>query len=144
MVASSWVDLPLWVQLYILSLDTYIVIKQYVSLMAVWSKSVALTASYLSPLHRFECRSGHVRKVPLTWDWALLSAGYSSYLHHLHLACHDIYVTTIWPKSDNNQNFYLCYSYAVFVLPISLHMSFILLFQWQRKCPHWVWKSWKT
>ena len=38
------------------------------ALMAVWSKALPLAANYLSPLHGFESRPRHVRKLPVTWS----------------------------------------------------------------------------
>ena len=37
------------------------------ALTAVWSKAPPLTVRCLSPLSGFESRSGHVRKLPVTW-----------------------------------------------------------------------------
>ena len=37
------------------------------ALTAVWSKVPPLTVRCLSPLSGFESRSGHVRKLPVTW-----------------------------------------------------------------------------
>ena len=51
--------------------------------MAVWSKVPPLTARCLSPLPVFETRPGHVRKLPVTWGWAVVFAGYSGFLHYL-------------------------------------------------------------
>ena len=39
--------------------------------MAVWSKVLLLTASYLSPLPGFKPLPGHVGKLPVTWGQAM-------------------------------------------------------------------------
>ena len=58
--------------------------------MAVWSKAPPLTAHCLSPLPGFKSRPGHVRKLPVTWGWAVVFAGYSGFLHYLQLASHEL------------------------------------------------------
>ena len=60
------------------------------ALTAVWSKAPPLTARCLSPLPGFESRPGHVRKLPVTWGWAVVFAGYSGFLHYLQLASHEL------------------------------------------------------
>ena len=55
------------------------------ALMAVWSKALPLTASYLSPLPGFESRPERVRKLPVTWGLAVVLARYSGFLHQLQL-----------------------------------------------------------
>ena len=51
--------------------------------MAAWSKALPLTASCLSPLHGFKSWPGHVTKLPVTWGWAVVFPGSSSFLHIL-------------------------------------------------------------
>ena len=58
--------------------------------MAVWSKVLPLTASYLSPLSGFESHPRHVVKLPVTWGKALVFARYSDFLYQLQLASHDL------------------------------------------------------
>ena len=53
--------------------------------MAVWSKAPPLITHCLSPLPGYESRPGHVRKLPVTWGWAVVLAGYSGFLHYLQL-----------------------------------------------------------
>ena len=64
--------------------------------MAVWPKAPPLTACCLSPLPEFESLPRYVRKLPVTWDWAVVFAGYSGFLRYLQLASHEI--ATIWNK----------------------------------------------
>ena len=40
-----------------------------------------LTFPYLSPLHGFESRLGYVRKLPVTWGYAMVATGYPDFLH---------------------------------------------------------------
>ena len=61
-----------------------------VSCETVFLYSLALLAesSKTLPLPGFESPLGHVRKLSVTWDWVVVFAGYSSFLHHLRLASH--------------------------------------------------------
>ena len=49
-----------------------------------------LTASCLSPLSGFESRPRHVRRLPVTWGSAVVFAMYSSFLHCLQPASHEL------------------------------------------------------
>ena len=69
--------------------------------MAVWSKALPLTASYLSTLSGFESQSGQVKKLPVTWGQAIVLAWYSGFLHQFQLAGHDF--ATIWQKVTKNE-----------------------------------------
>ena len=40
--------------------------------------------------HKLESQSGLVGKLPVSWGWAVLCATYSSFLHYLQLAGHDL------------------------------------------------------
>ena len=64
--------------------------------MAVWSKALPLTDSYLSPLSGFIYCLGHVRKLPVTWGKVVVFVGYSSFLHQSQLASHNL--AEIWQK----------------------------------------------
>ena len=50
--------------------------------MAVWAKAFSLTASCLSPLCGFASLPGCARKLPEIWGMAVISDGYSCFLHH--------------------------------------------------------------
>ena len=76
--------------------------------MAEWSKAPSLTACCLSPLPRLESRPGHVRKLPVTWCWAVVFTGYSGFLHYLQLASQEL--VTIWHKCDDEVIFEHFYS----------------------------------
>ena len=41
-------------------------------------------------------------KFPVTWSWVVVIAGYSNYLHYLHMA--SIALATLWHKCDEKQN----------------------------------------
>ena len=51
----------------------------------MWSEAPPLTVRCFSPLPRFESRPEHVRKLPVTWGYAVVSAGYKqlSCCYHL-------------------------------------------------------------
>ena len=70
--------------------------------MSVWSKAMPLTARYLSPPHVFETRPRHVRKLSVTWSYAVVFAGNSGSLHYLQLASHEL--VTVWHKCDEKRN----------------------------------------
>ena len=53
--------------------------------MAKWSKALPLIAHCFSPLSGFKSQLGHVRKLPVTWGYLVVLAGYSGFLHHLQL-----------------------------------------------------------
>ena len=71
-------------------------------MMALWSKAPPLSACCLSPLPGLESRPGHVRKLPVTWGWAVIFAGYSGFLHYLQLASHEL--ATIGILCDEKRN----------------------------------------
>ena len=75
--------------------------------MAVWSKALPLKVSCFSPLPWFESRPGHVKKLPVTWRMAMVSAWDSGFLHHSirQLANHDRTLLFSGRKSDYNENF---------------------------------------
>ena len=64
--------------------------------MAVWSiKASPLTARCLSQLPGFESRPGHVRKLPVTWGYAFVFAGYYVFLHYLRMASYELAIISI-------------------------------------------------
>ena len=69
------------------------------ALMAVCSKVLPLTDSYSSPLSGFEPRLGRLRKVPVTWGWAVVFARCPGFLQQLQLAS-----PQYGEKSDENQS----------------------------------------
>ena len=69
--------------------------KKGPALTAVWPKAPPLTARCLSPLPGFESRPGHVGKLPVNWGLAVVFAGYSSFLHYLQLASHELAIIGI-------------------------------------------------
>ena len=63
---------------------------------ALLAKTMPLTPQRLSPLPGFEARPGQVRKLPVNCGWAVVFAGFSSFLHLLQLASHDL--AAIWQR----------------------------------------------
>ena len=53
--------------------------------MAERCRTLPLSAPCLSPLPRFEYQPGHLRKLPVTWGWAVF-AGCTGFSYHLQLA----------------------------------------------------------
>ena len=51
---------------------------------------------------RSKAPPGHVRKLPLTWGWAVVFVGYSGFLHYLQLASHEL--ATIGKTVTKKQN----------------------------------------
>ena len=67
------------------------------ALIVVWSKALPLTPSCLSLLSGLESQPEHdMRKLPVTWCKAVVSAGYSGFLQQLQLASHEL--VAIWQK----------------------------------------------
>ena len=62
------------------------IIFNYISFYYFISNSIAMCALEIE----FESRPGHVRKLPVTWGWALVFAGYSGFHHYLQLASHEL------------------------------------------------------
>ena len=61
-----------------------------------------LTARSLSQLPGFESKSGHVRRLPVTWGYAVAFAEYSGFLRSLQQASHEL--AAIWHKCDQKRN----------------------------------------
>ena len=55
---------------------------------------------------------GRVIKLPVAWDLAVAFVGYSSFLHQLQMASHD--VTAIWPKKLRKTKFQISNSKETF------------------------------
>ena len=49
------------------------------ALLAEWSKAMPMTLCWMPPLSRFESQPGHVRKLPVTFDWSMVFARHSQF-----------------------------------------------------------------
>ena len=94
--------------------------------MAVWSKTLLLTATCLSILHGIDTHPGQVRRLPVTLGEGVVFAGYYNFHHQVKLAGHDCNMAEKGTKKGSKFNPFECNTMCISGRPFPTNYIFYL------------------